>query len=82
MVQRTLSQGNPGSESVRRKISRYRKDSVMKKTEKSGKTRICGRCGCEEDQSKMVRVSKRLSDTGWLCEDCYEEVRYEDYEED
>ena len=54
----------------------------MKKTEKNGKTRMCGRCGCIEDQSKMVRVSKRLSDTGWLCEDCYEEVRYEDYEED
>lgn len=44
--------------------------------------RKCGCCGRVNDQSNMVRVSKRLSDNGWLCEDCYEDIKYEEYEND
>lgn len=45
------------------------------KSEKHGKrVRICGRCGCTEDVSPLLKVGKRLSDNGWLCEDCYEDA--------
>ena len=54
----------------------------MKQSERNGKyIRKCGRCGCRDDQSNMVKVSKRLSDNGWLCEDCYEDTKYQDEED-
>ena len=52
----------------------------MKQSDKNEKNRRCGRCGCSYNQSIMIRVSKRMSDTGWLCEDCYEDIEYQDEE--
>lgn len=43
--------------------------------------RKCGHCGYQDDQTNMVRVNKKLSDNGWLCEDCYEDIKYNEYEE-
>ena len=34
--------------------------------------RRCGNCGKRLEQSEMIRTD--LSDNGWLCRECYDEI--------
>ena len=40
--------------------------------------RKCGECGKKDNQRKMIRTN--LSDNGWLCCSCYEEIKFEYYD--
>ena len=45
--------------------------------------RKCGCCGDSHEQHEMHRTDQSISISGWLCEECYEELHLEhDIEEE
>lgn len=49
---------------------------MARKQSYRSKIRYCGNCGCCDNQHKLIRTD--LSDSGYLCEDCYYEVENSD----